>query len=57
MPLAFELAAARVSALSPQQIAAWLGNRFRLLAGSWPGTPASVARSAAKMRRSGWPGR
>ena len=34
MPLAFELAAARVRALSPQQIAAWLGNRFRLLAGS-----------------------
>ena len=34
MPLAFELAAARVRALSPQQIAARLGNRFRLLAGS-----------------------
>ena len=57
MPLAFELAAARVRALSPQQIAAWLGNRFRLLAGSRAGTPAGVARSAAKMHRSGWPGR
>ena len=34
MPLAFELAAARVRALSPQQIAAWLGDRFRPLAGS-----------------------
>jgi predicted ATPase len=34
MPLAFELAAARVRALSPQQIAAWLDDRFRLLAGS-----------------------
>jgi len=35
MPLALELAAAaRVRALSPQQIAAWLGDRFRLLAGS-----------------------
>ena len=31
MPLAFELAAARVL---PQQIAARLGDRFRLLAGS-----------------------
>lgn len=34
MPLAFELAAARVRALFPQQIAARLGDRFRLLAGS-----------------------
>jgi predicted ATPase len=34
MPLAFELAAARVRALSPQQIAARLGDRFRLPAGS-----------------------
>jgi predicted ATPase len=34
MPLAFELAAARMPALSPQQIAARLGDRFRLLAGS-----------------------
>jgi predicted ATPase len=34
MPLAFELAATRVRALSPQQIAARLGDRFRLLAGS-----------------------
>ena len=34
MPLAFELAAARVRALSPRQIAVWLGDRFRLLAGS-----------------------
>jgi predicted ATPase len=34
MPLAFELAAAGVRALSPQQIAARLGDRFRVLAGS-----------------------
>jgi predicted ATPase len=34
MPLAFELAAARVRTLFPQQIAARLGDRFRLLAGS-----------------------
>jgi predicted ATPase len=34
MPLAFELAAARMPALSPQQIAARLGDRFRLPAGS-----------------------
>jgi predicted ATPase len=34
MPLAFELAATRVRALSPQQIAARLGEGFRLLAGS-----------------------
>jgi predicted ATPase len=33
-PLAFELAAARVRALSSQQIAARLGDSFRLLAGS-----------------------
>jgi predicted ATPase len=34
MQLAFELAAARVRALSPPQIDARLGDRFRLLAGS-----------------------
>jgi predicted ATPase len=34
MPLAFELAAAGVRALCPQQIAARLGDRFRVLAGS-----------------------
>jgi predicted ATPase len=34
MPLAFELATARVRVLSPQQIAPRLGDRFRLLAGS-----------------------
>lgn len=34
LPLAFELVAARVRALSPQRIAARLDDRFRLLAGS-----------------------
>jgi predicted ATPase/DNA-binding SARP family transcriptional activator/tetratricopeptide (TPR) repeat protein len=34
IPLAIELAAARLSALSPEQIAARLGDRFRLLAGA-----------------------
>ena len=33
LPLAIELAAARLSALSPRQIAAHLGNRFELLRG------------------------
>jgi predicted ATPase/class 3 adenylate cyclase len=33
IPLALELAAARVSAMSPEEIAAGLGDRFRLLAG------------------------
>jgi predicted ATPase/DNA-binding SARP family transcriptional activator len=36
LPLAIELAAARVRALSPQQIAARLDDRFRLLAGGGP---------------------
>lgn len=39
VPLALELAAARIPVLSPQQIAARLGDRFRLLTGgsrSWP---------------------
>jgi predicted ATPase/DNA-binding SARP family transcriptional activator len=36
MPLAIELAAARVRALSPEQIAARLDDRFRLLAGGGP---------------------
>ncbi|MDR7449895.1 MAG: BTAD domain-containing putative transcriptional regulator, partial [Armatimonadota bacterium] len=39
VPLAIELAAARIPILSPQQIAARLGDRFRLLTGSsrsWP---------------------
>ncbi len=39
VPLAIELAAARVPILSPQQIAGRLGDRFRLLTGgslSWP---------------------
>jgi hypothetical protein len=43
MPLAFELAAARVRALSPQQIAARLGDRFRLLDGE--DAPHRLARS------------
>ncbi|MDR7449681.1 MAG: hypothetical protein QN197_10870, partial [Armatimonadota bacterium] len=34
VPLAIELAAARIPILSPQQIAARLGDRFRLLTGS-----------------------
>ncbi len=39
LPLAIELAAARIPILTPQQIAARLGDRFRLLTGgsrSWP---------------------
>jgi predicted ATPase/DNA-binding SARP family transcriptional activator len=36
LPLAIELAAARVRALSPEQIAARLDDRFRLLAGGGP---------------------
>jgi predicted ATPase/DNA-binding SARP family transcriptional activator len=39
MPLAIELAAARVRALSPEQIAARLDDRFRLLAGGAPVLP------------------
>jgi predicted ATPase/class 3 adenylate cyclase len=35
IPLAIELAAARTRALSPQQLDARLGDRFRLLTGGW----------------------
>jgi predicted ATPase/DNA-binding SARP family transcriptional activator len=39
IPLAIELAAARLSALSPEQIAARLGDRFRLLAAAGRSVP------------------
>jgi len=40
LPLAIELAAARMSSLSPEDVADRLDNRFRLLARSQPGSPA-----------------
>ena len=43
IPLAIELAAARVGALSVEQIAARLGDRFRLLASGRPHRPAAPA--------------
>jgi len=40
IPLAIELAAARIRVLAPSQIAAGLSNRFRLLTGGTRGSPA-----------------
>src|SRR5262249_20917666 len=39
LPLAIELAAARLKLLSPQAILARLGNRLELLAAGWQGRP------------------
>jgi DNA-binding SARP family transcriptional activator len=51
MPLAIELAAARMRAFSPQEIAAWLDDRFRLLV---HGSRTAVARQRTLLNTVAW---